>query len=55
MVKDLLATAGAAQDADIFNYAATIEADQKAEIERMSDMLARITSQGSIPNSATRR
>lgn len=39
MVKDLLATAGAAQDADIFNFAANIEADQSAEIERMTDML----------------
>ncbi|MGH9409683.1 MAG: DUF305 domain-containing protein, partial [Vicinamibacterales bacterium] len=54
MVKDLLATPGAAQDADIFNYAATIEADQKAEIERMSDMLARINSPGSTPNAARR-
>lgn len=39
MVKELLATAGAAQDADIFNFAANIEADQSAEIERMTDML----------------
>lgn len=39
MVKDLLATPGAAQDADIFNFAANVEADQTAEIERMTDML----------------
>jgi uncharacterized protein (DUF305 family) len=39
MVKELLATAGAAQDADIFNFGANIEADQSAEIERMTDML----------------
>lgn len=39
MVKDLLATRGAAQDADIFNFAANVEADQSAEIERMTDML----------------
>ena len=39
MVKDLLATPGAAQDADIFNFAANVEADQSAEIERMTDML----------------
>lgn len=40
MVKDLLATPGAGQDADIFNFAANVEADQSAEIERMTDMLA---------------
>ena len=40
MVKELLGTAGAGQDADIFNFAANIEADQSAEIERMTDMLA---------------
>lgn len=39
MVKELLGTAGAAQDADIFNFSANIEADQSAEIERMTDML----------------
>lgn len=39
MVKELLATPGAAQDADIFNFTANIEADQSAEIERMTDML----------------
>jgi len=39
MVKDLFATAGAAQDADIYAFAADVNADQRMEIARMSAML----------------
>ena len=39
MVKDLFATAGAAQDADIYAFAADVNADQRMEIARMSGML----------------
>jgi uncharacterized protein (DUF305 family) len=38
MVKTLFATPGAAQDADIFAFASDVEADQSAEIARMSTM-----------------
>lgn len=39
MVKDLFATAGAAQDADIYAFASDVNADQRMEIARMSAML----------------
>jgi uncharacterized protein (DUF305 family) len=39
MVKDLFATAGAAQDSDIFAFASDVDADQRMEITRMSNML----------------
>ncbi len=39
MVKDLFATPGAGQQSDIFAFASDVEADQKMEIDRMSDML----------------
>jgi uncharacterized protein (DUF305 family) len=38
MVHDLLATPGAAQDSEIFGFASDVEADQSAEIARMSAM-----------------
>lgn len=38
MVKDLFATPGAAQDSDIFAFASDVEADQSAEIARMTAM-----------------
>jgi uncharacterized protein (DUF305 family) len=38
MVKDLFAVPGAAQDSDIFAFASDVEADQSAEIARMSAM-----------------
>jgi uncharacterized protein (DUF305 family) len=38
MVKDLFAVPGAAQDSDIFAFAADVEADQSAEIARMTAM-----------------
>jgi uncharacterized protein (DUF305 family) len=39
MVKDLFATPGAGQQADIFAFASDVEADQQMEIDRMSAML----------------
>ena len=39
MVKDLLATPGAGQEADIFAFASDVDADQRMEIERMGAML----------------
>ena len=39
MVKDLLATPRAAQDADIYAFASDVNADQRMEIARMSAML----------------
>jgi uncharacterized protein (DUF305 family) len=39
MVKQLFATPGAAQQADIFAFASDVDADQRMEINRMSRML----------------
>ena len=39
MVKDLFATPGAAQDPSVFAFASDVDADQRAEIARMSTML----------------
>ena len=39
MVKDLFATPGAAQESEIFAFASDVDADQRMEIDRMSDML----------------
>ena len=39
MVEELLATPGAAQQAEIFAFSADVEADQRIEIERMRGML----------------
>ena len=39
MVKDLFATPGAAQDADIYAFASDVNADQRMEIARMAAML----------------
>ena len=39
MVKDLFATPGAAQDPSVFSFASDVDADQRAEIARMSAML----------------
>jgi len=39
MVKDLLATPGAAQESEIFSFATDVDADQRMEIDRMSGML----------------
>jgi uncharacterized protein (DUF305 family) len=40
MVKELFATPGAGQDAEIFAFASDVDADQSMEIDRMSAMLA---------------
>jgi uncharacterized protein (DUF305 family) len=39
MVADLFSHAGAAQDPDVFNFVSDVDADQRAEIARMSAML----------------
>jgi uncharacterized protein (DUF305 family) len=40
MVRELFATPGAGQEADIFAFASDVDADQRAEIERMRGMQA---------------
>jgi len=40
MVRDLLATNGAAQEPEVFQFASDIDADQRAEILRMRALLA---------------
>jgi uncharacterized protein (DUF305 family) len=40
MVRDLLATNGAAQEPEIFQFSSDIDADQRAEIKRMRALLA---------------
>ena len=42
MVKQLFESTGAAQESEIFGFASEVEADQSAEIGRMSIMLARL-------------
>jgi uncharacterized protein (DUF305 family) len=42
MVKELMATPGAAQDSSVFQFVADVEADQSAEINRMRAMRARM-------------
>ena len=39
MVKELLATPGAAQESEMFGFASDVDADQRMEIDRMSAML----------------
>jgi uncharacterized protein (DUF305 family) len=39
MVNDLFATEGAGQEPEIFAFASDVDADQRAEIDRMSTML----------------
>jgi uncharacterized protein (DUF305 family) len=46
MVKELFATPGAGQDAEIFAFASDVDADQSMEIDRMSAMLAALKAQG---------
>jgi uncharacterized protein (DUF305 family) len=43
MVADLLHTTGAAQDAQLFEFAGDIQTDQRAEIRRMQALLNRLT------------
>ena len=40
MVKELFDTAGAGQDAELFNFASDVDSGQRAEIRRMEKMLA---------------
>jgi uncharacterized protein (DUF305 family) len=42
MVKDLFDTAGAGQDAELFNFATDVDSGQRAEIRVMQNMLERI-------------
>jgi uncharacterized protein (DUF305 family) len=44
MVKDLFDTAGAGQDAELFNFATDVDSGQRAEIRIMQNMLERNTS-----------
>jgi len=39
MVKELFASPGAAQEAEVYAFASDVEADQAMEIERMRGML----------------
>jgi uncharacterized protein (DUF305 family) len=39
MVKDLFNTAGAGQDAEVFNFATDVDSGQRAEIRIMQTML----------------
>jgi uncharacterized protein (DUF305 family) len=45
MVKDLFNTAGAGQDADIFNFATDADNTQRAEIKIMQAMLEKKSSE----------
>ena len=49
MVKQLFSSHGAAQDGVVYRFAADVEADQGAEIERMTLMLQAIPGSGSPP------
>jgi uncharacterized protein (DUF305 family) len=42
MVSDLFASAGAGQDADLFNFATDVDSGQRAEIKIMQGMLAKL-------------
>jgi uncharacterized protein (DUF305 family) len=45
MVKDLFDTAGAGQDADLFNFATDVDSGQRAEIRIMQTMLEKKSSE----------
>jgi len=45
MVKDLFDTAGAGQDADVFNFATDADNTQRAEIKIMQSMLDKKSSE----------
>jgi uncharacterized protein (DUF305 family) len=40
MVEDLFSTAGAGQDAELFNFASDVDSGQRAEIRSMETLLA---------------
>ncbi len=44
MVRDLFDTAGAGQDAELFNFATDVDSGQRAEIRVMQNMLEKLTS-----------
>jgi uncharacterized protein (DUF305 family) len=46
MVRELFATPGAGQDAEIFAFASDVDADQSMEIDRMAAMLAALKERG---------
>lgn len=46
MVKDLFDTAGAGQDAELFNFATEVDSGQRAEIRIMQSMLDGLTPRG---------
>jgi uncharacterized protein (DUF305 family) len=46
MVKDLFDTAGAGQDAELFNFATDADNSQRAEIKIMQNMLEKKSLQG---------
>lgn len=41
MVKDLFDSAGAGQDAELFNFASDVDSGQRAEIATMQNLLGR--------------
>jgi len=42
MVEELFATDGAAQDTDVFKFASDVQVDQRTEVARMEQLLARL-------------
>jgi uncharacterized protein (DUF305 family) len=46
MVKDLFDTAGAGQDAELFNFATDVDNGQRAEIRIMQGMLQKKSEEG---------
>ena len=53
MVKDLFNTAGAGQDADIFNFATDADNTQRAEINIMQNMLKKLSSENNPPQNSS--
>ncbi len=51
MVKELFDTAGAGQDADLFNFATDVDSGQRAEIRIMQSMLEKEPPKNDEPNS----
>lgn len=49
MVTNLLGTAGAAQESEIFRFAADVDANQRAEIARMRDFLDGMSGEKRVP------
>ena len=49
MVATLLGTTGSGQEPEVFRFAAEVEADQRAEIARMSGLLDRLTNASTAP------